>query len=111
MRTYQVCDIDGFTSDGTEGNVQHYTDNPTHTSHIGIGGDLSVPIPYSSSSLIPQVTTDPVSPVSGQIWVRKLGTTGGEPIGLLLSLTYASTLLYQLSYRTAESTTLRITLI
>lgn len=112
MRTYQVCDIDGFTSDGTEGNVQHYADNPTHTSHIGIGGDLSVPVPYSTGiPIIPQVVSDPASPTAGQMWVLAIGQVGtaGQAMGVL-GLTYSDEVVqsYQLSYKASNGDIKRV---
>lgn len=113
MITYAVCDQDGFVSLSVEGDIAHYAANPTHTSHIGVGGDSSSPIPYSTgSSTIPEVTSDPVSPTAGQTWVLHTGgiTTSGTPLGLLLSLTHdvTSANVYQLSYRTTENTTIRV---
>lgn len=50
MRTYLVCDQDGFVADSQEGDIAHYATNPTHTSHVGIGGNSSNPVPYTSGS-------------------------------------------------------------
>lgn len=68
----------------------------------------------AGSVSIPEYTTDPVSPAAEDVWVLKSnvgGITAGQTMGLLLSLTYAvPTLMYQLSYRTAEGTTKRTVL-
>lgn len=66
----------------------------------------------SGTTLIPEFTSDPVSPVAGQVWVlaTSLGAVG-TPIGLLMALTHATSLFsYQLSYRTTENTTIRTVL-
>lgn len=113
MITYAVCDQDGFVSLSVEGDIAHYAANPTHTSHIGVGGDSSTPIPYSGGSgTIPEVLIDPSSPTPGQVWVLATQISqSGTPIGLLLSLTYSNNLFsYQLSYRTSENTTVRTVL-
>ena len=113
MITYAVCDQDGFVSLSIEGDIAHYAANPTHTSHIGVGGDSSSPIPYSSgSATITELYSDPVSPTPQQAWVLATPLSSpGSPIGLLLSLTYAvNTFSYQLSYRTLEGTTIRTVL-
>lgn len=114
MKIYLVCDQDGFTAlDDTPAIEAHYTANPTHTSHIGAGGDSSTPVPYSAgSSAISQVTTDPSNPTAGQIWVLHSNSAiGGIPIGLLLVLTQTQVAgQYLLSYRTSESTTVRTVL-
>lgn len=60
------------------------------------------------NSVIPELTNDPVSPTPEQTWVLHAGAAG-SPIGLLLSLTYATDL-YFLSYRTLEGTTVRVQL-
>lgn len=62
-----------------------------------------------------QLPTDPSNPVSQDAWVLQQGGGGGEgsPIGLLLSLTNATTAgaeTYELSYRTKEGTTKRVEL-
>lgn len=65
---------------------------------------------------IPQLDADPASPKAEDAWVLKTSTGGGaegEPIGLLLALTYsgsADASTYTLSYRTKESTTVRVAL-
>ena len=70
----------------------------------------------TSTVFIPQLDSDPSSPNEESAWVLKSGGGGGgagSPIGLLLSLTYASSmspLSYEFSYRTKESTTVRVTL-
>jgi len=56
-----------------------------------------------------QLSGDPVSPRSGQTWVKATVYTG-SPIGLLLSLTYASYVTYQLSYKTYEGPIVRTNL-
>lgn len=61
---------------------------------------------------IPELSSDPVSPTAQTAWV--LATPdgiGGTPRGLLLALTYSGIETYQLSYRTLENTTVRVTLI
>lgn len=113
MITYAVCDQDGFISLSVEGDIAHYAANPTHTSHIGIGGDTSSPVPYSAGSgTVTEVSTDPSSPTAGQTWVlHSASAIGGSPIGLLLSLTQtivANTYLF--SYYTSEGTIVRTVL-
>lgn len=75
-----------------------------------------MPSQYSSSggsgggsSIIPEFTSDPVSPTAGQTWILRTTThSAGSSIGLLLGLTYANDLYaYQLSYFTTESTIVR----
>lgn len=64
--------------------------------------------------IIPELSVDPVSPTPESAWVlRTGGTTAGVPIGLLLALTYSTTVAptYQFSYRTLENTTVRTTLV
>lgn len=59
---------------------------------------------------IQEYDADPTSPTAETAWVLKAGGAG-TPIGLLLSLTYdGSAPTYQLSYRTLESTTVRVPL-
>ncbi len=60
----------------------------------------------SGSVSIPELSSDPVSPAAQSAWVLKTSLIG-TPIGLLLALTH-STILYQFSYRTLESTTIRV---
>ena len=69
----------------------------------------------SSGVNIPEYYVDPASPTPEETWVLAsltgTGHAAGSPIGLLLSLTYSSTVyMYQLSYRTLEGTTVRTTL-
>ena len=66
----------------------------------------------SSSSGIPEVYTDPVSPTPGQTWILATAIANvGQPIGLLLSLTYAvNRYTYQLSYYTSENLIIRTVL-
>jgi hypothetical protein len=62
---------------------------------------------------IPQLNSDPASPAAEDAWVRKTaGTGGGEPIGMLLGLTYPGSgpTVYEFSYRTKEGTTVRVEL-
>lgn len=74
---------------------------------------------------IKQYTSDPANPKKEDAWVLRQGTgggiiqlsTAGVPIGLLLSLTYATTetttgiaYTYQFSYRTKEGDTKRVTI-
>jgi hypothetical protein len=59
------------------------------------------------NNTIPEVTSDPATPVAGQAWVLKEGT--GTPLGLLLAITTAG-VTYFLSYRTYEGTTVRVQL-
>lgn len=59
----------------------------------------------SGGSNLPEYLTDPVSPTNGDAWVLRTQRTG-NPIGMLLSLTYATDF-YQLSYRTTEGLTVR----
>lgn len=107
MKTYLVCDQDGYISYTEEGDDSHFLINPTHTSHIGVCGDSGAPIPYTSggSSTIPEVTTDPVSPTINQAWVLDIGSVGvaGQAMGVL-GLTYSRTEVdqYQLSIKMAN---------
>jgi len=70
----------------------------------------------ASGTTIPQLSSDPSSPAAQTAWVLRTGSGGsggGKPIGLLLSLTQPNTggsFTYQLSYRTIEGTTKRVTL-
>ena len=114
MKTYLVCDQDAQVFQDGDAWNQHFIDNPTHTSHIGVGGDTSSPTNYAGSSgNISEVATDPASPTAGQIWLLHNNTpTGGSPLGLLLTLT--QTFIdnqYLLSIRTNENTTVRTVLI
>ena len=59
----------------------------------------------SAGNIIPEYTTDPVSPVAGTTWVL-YSVYIGSPIGLLLSLTHTA-YQYQLSYQTAEGAIIR----
>lgn len=76
-------------------------------------------ISRKDGSSIKQYDADPTSPKAETAWVLRTpgagGSTKGVPMGLLLSLTYAETVaggttVYQFSYRTKESTTIRATL-
>jgi hypothetical protein len=68
--------------------------------------------------LIPELTSDPASPVAESAWVLRSGSGGaiadGTPIGLLLALTYTDNAgeaySYLLKYRTKENTTLSVAL-
>ena len=68
------------------------------------------------TATIPQVSTDPASPAAEDAWVLKTtagGITDGTPIGLMLALTYqgnTGSTTYQFSYRTQESTTIRVSM-
>ena len=58
---------------------------------------------------IPELTDDPSSPNIGDVWILResSGATTGSPMGLLLSLTYASgagTTTYTLKIETASGT-------
>ncbi len=71
----------------------------------------------ASSGAIPELTSDPTSPTAQQAWVLRSGggqTGGGDPIGLLLSLTNPGSsgggYTYQFSYYTTEGTTIRTAL-
>jgi hypothetical protein len=80
----------------------------------------------SALTSIPQYNSDPASPSTENVWVRKTGgtttvtgtplglllalthsitTTGGTPMGLLLSITKDTSPTYELRYRTLEGTT------
>lgn len=66
---------------------------------------------------IQQLDADPASPSQEEAWVLKTTTGGnsaGNPIGLLLSLTYSADTggsdTYQLKYRTKEDTTVGVSL-
>jgi hypothetical protein len=71
---------------------------------------LTVPQKASASAAlsVPQYATDPVSPSPGDMWI--LATGDGTPMGLLLAITHGTHTKYQLSYRTGESTTIRVEL-
>lgn len=72
----------------------------------------------SSTLVIPELTSDPISPSPQQAWVlyTVVGGTGGnagQPIGLLLSLTYAGSggsSSYKFSYQSLEGPIVRTTL-
>lgn len=75
--------------------------------------NVNVNTPFS----IPELTSDPTSPTAQSAWVLKTAGGGGagvgEAYGLLLSLTQPGSgagTTYQLSYRTLESTTIRVTM-
>lgn len=62
---------------------------------------------------IPELTADPVSPTPEEAWVLHSGSAPvGSPIGLLLTLTYATPTdgNYQFSYYTLEGTIKRVPL-
>lgn len=65
-----------------------------------------------SGATIPELATDPVSPVPESAWVlRTTISSPGTPIGLLLALTQSiAVYTYQFSYRTLEGTTIRTVL-
>lgn len=112
MITYDVCDQDGFWSTDSIAVQAHYDANPTHTSHVGLGGDSATPVPYSGgSSTISEVSSDPVSPTAGQIWLLANGKVGaaGQAMGVL-GLTYSQTEVasYDLSIYTQEGKTIRV---
>lgn len=115
MIYYCVCDQDGFMTNDVDLATSHFQTNPTHTSHMGVGGDSSTPVPYSTgSSTISQVTTDPVNPTTGQMWVLASGTVGsaGQAMGVL-GLTYSRTEvnIYQLSFKTTNGDIKRVRLV
>ncbi len=60
-------------------------------------------------TVIGEVSSDPVSPVPGQTWMLAKSRVG-QPVGLLLALTYASRVDYQLSYKTATNGIIRTSL-
>ena len=69
--------------------------------------------PTTATASIPELTSDPVAPDPEEAWVLYSGTIpAGTPMGLLLSLTYATSVTgtYQFSYRTLEGTTKRVSL-
>lgn len=74
---------------------------------------ISISAPQSK---IRQYDTDPAPKIENAWVLRSVGaggTTVGMPMGLLLALTYAETsagaaTTYRFSYRTKESTTLRV---
>lgn len=113
MITYDVCDQDGFWSVDSAAVLDHFTTNPTHTSHVGVGGDTCSPLPYSGggSSTIPEVSSDPVSPTAGQIWLLANGKvgTGGQAMGVLgLTYSQAEVNSYDLSIYTQEGKIIRV---
>lgn len=65
-------------------------------------------------AFIPELYADPASPDPEEVWVL-MTTLGGQishslaPLGMLLTST-AAVITYQLSYRTLEGTTVRVTL-
>lgn len=60
------------------------------------------------TNTIPEYTTDPVAPAPGTAWVLKAQDgVAGQPIGLLLALTYAGGFEYWFSYETTEGTVVR----
>lgn len=68
----------------------------------------------SGAVIIPEYSSDPSSPTAGQTWVLK---SGGGKLKMLFGLGYPITIPdpvggieYQLSYRTSEGTTKRVTL-
>jgi hypothetical protein len=67
----------------------------------------------SLGSTLQEYTTDPVSPTAGQTWVLKTPAwvAIGQPIGLLLALTYAENQIdtYQFSFQTLNGYTKRVT--
>ena len=82
---------------------------------ISLGGGAVIIERVNGGGSIPELSSDPVSPSAQQAWVLKSGglVGGGDPIGLLLALTYpgaGSITTYQFSYRTLENTTIRATL-
>ncbi len=58
---------------------------------------------------IGELSTDPVAPHPNQLWMLKTDYAG-QPIGLLLALTYTGRVSYQLSYKTNENTIIRTAL-
>jgi hypothetical protein len=61
---------------------------------------------------IPQLSSDPISPVDESAWVRASPVlTVGSPLGLLLAITQASsTFSYELRYRTLNGVTVGVPL-
>lgn len=113
MIYYCVCDQDGFYTNDPDLALTHFTSNPTHTSHFGAGGDSCDPIPYTGggSSTIPEVSSDPISPTAGQIWLLANGKvgTGGQAMGVLgLTYSQAEVASYDLSIYTQEGKTIRV---
>ena len=84
----------------SQANTHESVDSDTSASSIhhtlGISATQSSAGNHTHSqygAAIPIVTSDPASPVDGELWLLRSGastTTIGAPIGLLLSLTYAS---------------------
>ena len=66
----------------------------------------------TTGAVIPEFTSDPVSPTPEETWVLHTPGVTGTPIGLLLSLTrdLATTGTYELSYYTLEGTIKRVAL-
>lgn len=90
----QSVPFDNSTNGFTADNVQNAIEEAKNSS--------------SGSSLIPEVTSDPVSAVAGQTWVLK--TINATPIGLLLTLTTLVGETYQLSYKTISGSIKRTSL-
>jgi hypothetical protein len=61
----------------------------------------------STGFSIPEVTSDPPGAIAGDAWVVKPTQVIGAPIGMLLSLTYAQSGTYKLSYKTASGLVVR----
>jgi hypothetical protein len=103
MKLSQVAKSVPFDNTGTSFVSTNVQDAIVEAPTLASGG---------GSGLIPEYTTDPVSPVAGQVWVKASTTTEGTPMGLLLAITKEITVVtgYQLSYKTTEGTIVRTTL-
>jgi hypothetical protein len=85
---------------------------------------ITISTPRQDSFSIPQVTTDPTSPETESAWVLKSGggvsVTGGGQLNAIIGLAFpyisagasssGGAATYQLSYRTLDGTTKRVTL-
>ena len=65
--------------------------------------------PPSTSSNIPELAADPVSPAVNDVWVLRTTIANGTPIGLLLALTHTITD-YKFSYKTIAGQIVRVKL-
>lgn len=73
---------------------------------------------FDQVSSIPQVSTDPISPAEGDMWVLRSGGSAGwgtegeikafMGLGMPVPGTATSGGTYQLSYRTEQGTTIRV---
>lgn len=116
-------DLGGLGGGGGGGGsgIQSINGDTTSAQIIAAGTGISVATVAGTTTItntgtsfsVPEVATDPVSPTAGQMWVLYTAGTAAishslAAIALLMPSISGST--YQLSYRTTESTTVRVTL-